>query len=120
VLAAAGLVAVSLAGCLTADDIKASDIPVWSHFDACADRTVFHEWVTCAEANRQGLCNLGRGCSMGFPEIWKYAATLDQSVQRREISEADAWRKWSAYRADRDATMRQAAREAEARAAAAQ
>ena len=66
------------------------------------DRGTFHEWVTCAKLNREGLCNTGRACSLGFPEVIAYAEGLDQAVQRNQISEPEARRKWAEFRADRD------------------
>ena len=106
-LVATALGTVSLAGCLT----ETTNIPVWAHFDACNDRGTFHEWVTCAKQNREAICFTGRACSLGFPDVIAYAETLDQAVQRRQISEPEARSKWTEYRADRDRAQSQAARD---------
>jgi hypothetical protein len=97
-LVATALGTASLAGCLT----EATNISVWAHFDACNDRSSFHEWVECAKLNRDALCSTGRACSLGFPDVIFYAESLDLAVQRRQISEPEARRKWAEYRADRD------------------
>jgi len=104
-LVATALGTVSLAGCLT----ETTNIPVWAHFDACNDRTSFHEWVTCAKLNRQAVCYTGRSCSLGFPDVIEYAETLDQAVQLRQISEPEARSKWAEFRTDRDRAQSRAA-----------
>jgi hypothetical protein len=103
-LVATALGTISLAGCLT----EAANLPVWAHFDACKDRGTFHELVECAKLNREAVCFTGRACSLGFPDVIYYAEALDLAVQRRQISEPEARRRWAEYRADRDRTEAQA------------
>lgn len=112
-LIAAG--AVSLAGCLT----TTAAVPVWAHFDACPDRTTFHEWVACAKQNRQAACDTSHNCSSQPNAAIAFAESLDQSVQRREISETEARHRWTEFRDDREVAPGQAARSAQERATAA-
>jgi hypothetical protein len=109
-----GFPAVSLAGCLTAT----ANIPVWQNFDACPDGPGFHEWVTCAKQKRQESCDAGR-CSSGSNTVIAFVDGLDQSVQRHEMTETQARRKWDEFRATREVTDKQSARTAADRAAAA-
>ena len=105
---AAGLGAVSLAGCLTATMespvFQHKDVPVWAPFDACAARNTFHEWVVCAKLNQEATCSNSRACGLDarFKEVLAYAESLDLAVRRRQISEPEARSKWAEYRADRD------------------
>jgi hypothetical protein len=104
---AAGLAAVSLAGCLTeGPSWQHTDIPVWQHFDSCSDRTAFHEWVTCAKARRDAICTNTRACAPGFFEVLAYAEGLDEAVRRRQISEPEARQKWAEYRASKETAKR--------------
>ncbi len=113
-----GLWLVSLTGCLTAP----SSVSAWEYFDACPEQTPFHDWVTCGKVNRQTACETSRNCSPGANTIVAYAESLDQSVQRHEITEPEARRKWVEFRKDRearqDAAKRQSDRTAAERAAA--
>jgi hypothetical protein len=113
-----GLWLVSLTGCLTAP----SSVSAWEYFDACPEQTPFHDWVTCGKVNRQAACDTSRNCSPGANTIVAYAEGLDQSVQRHEITEPEARRKWVEFRKDRearqDAAKRQSDRTAAERAAA--
>jgi hypothetical protein len=113
-LVAAGLGAVSLAGCLTTTTATNA---TWEHFDACPDNTAFHQYVTCAKQNRQAACEASRNCS-ATNAIVAYADNLDQSVQRREMTEPEARRKWLEYRMDREAAQSGSARTAADRATA--
>ena len=105
---AAALASFSLAGCLT------TVIPVWQHFDACANQPTFHEMVRCAKASRQSACEANHNCSPGGDAVMTYAESLDQSVQIREMSEPEARRKWIEFRLARANEARQAAQAARA------
>jgi hypothetical protein len=96
-LAAIGFASISLGGCLTA----ASNIPVWEHFDACPDQSTFHEWVACAKEKRQAACVAGR-CSSSSSTVVAYVDNLDQAVERRQVTEAEARRKWLQFRQERE------------------
>jgi hypothetical protein len=102
------LTALSLAGCLTAQP------PAWAHFDACANEPTFHAMVTCGKLNRQTVCEANRNCSPDGNAIVAYAESLDQSVQRREMSEPEARRRWIEFRMTRSNEQRQAAQAAAA------
>jgi hypothetical protein len=119
VLMVSGLWLVSLTGCLTAP----SNASAWEYFDACPEQTPFHDWVTCGKLNRQAACETSRSCAPGTTTIVTYAEGLDQSVQRHEMSEPEARRKWVEFRKERearqDAAKRQSDRTAADRAAAA-
>jgi hypothetical protein len=97
ILAVTGIVSVSLGGCLTI----ASNIPVWEHFDACPDQSTFHKWVTCAKARRQAACDASR-CSSSSSNVVAYVDNLDQAVERGQVTEADARRKWLQYRQEHE------------------
>jgi len=111
-LIAAGLAAVLLVGCLT----TTASVPVWEHFDACPERAPFHDWVTCAKQNRQAACDANHNCSSNPNTVIAYAESLDQSVQRHEITETEARRRWAVYRADREVAQSQAKRSTQDRA----
>jgi hypothetical protein len=96
-LAAIGLASIPLSGCLT----MASNIPVWEHFDACPDRSTFHEWVACAKEKRKAACDAGR-CSSSSSTVVAYVDNLDQAVERRQVTEAEARRKWLQFRQERE------------------
>jgi hydroxypyruvate isomerase len=108
-LIAAGLAAATLSGCLT---MTHTDLPLWAHFDACADRTAFHDWVMCAKVNREATCSTSRACALGWEPVLFHAESLDRAVARREISETEARRRWTEYRIDRDRAIARAAAEA--------
>ena len=109
---AAGLGAVSLAGCLTATMespvFQHKDVPVWAHFDACAARNTFHEWVVCAKLTQEATCTTSRACGLDarFKEVLAYAESLDLAVRRRQISEPEARSKWAEYRASTETAKR--------------
>jgi hypothetical protein len=106
-LVVAGLGAVSLAGCLT----TTASVSPWEHFDACTDNATFHQWVTCAKQKRQAACEASRNCSP-TNTIVAYADSLDESVQRREITDPEARRKFLEYRMEREAAQSGSARTA--------
>jgi hypothetical protein len=106
------LMALSLAGCLTAQPLA------WEHFDACANEPTFHAMVTCGKRNRQTMCEANRNCSPDGNAIVAYAESLDQSVQRRQMSEPEARRRWIEFRMARSNEERQAEQAAAAAAAA--
>ena len=105
VIAAFGVL--SLAGCLT----TTASTSTWEYFDACSDNGSFHEWVACGKRNRQAACDAGRRCSANNAII-AFADNLDQSVQRREMGEAEARRQWVQMRVDADAGQTRSARSA--------
>ena len=96
-LAAIGISSTALAGCLT----LAANVPVWEHFDACPDQAAFHAWVACAKERRQAACDTGR-CSSSSTVVVAYVDKLDQAVQRREMTEPEARRKWIQFRQERE------------------
>jgi hypothetical protein len=98
-LAVASAAAISLAGCLT----MAASIPVWEHFDACPDQSTFHAWVSCAKERRQTACDAGR-CSSSSGTVVAYVDNLDQAVERHQMTDAEARRKWLKFRQDREVT----------------
>jgi hypothetical protein len=108
-LIAAGLAAAALSGCLTTVH---TDLPLWAHFDACADRTAFHDWVMCAKVNREATCSTSRACSLGWAPVLYYAETLDRAVQRGAMTETEARSRWAQYRSERDRAINEAAAEA--------
>jgi hypothetical protein len=111
-LGGAALITFPLSGCLTAQP------PAWAHFDACANEATFHAMVTCGKVNRQTACEANRNCSADGNAVVAYADSLDQSVQRHEMSEPEARRKWIEFRMSRSNEQRQAAQAAAATAAA--
>jgi hypothetical protein len=88
------LVTLPLAGCLTAT----ANIPAYEHFDACSNQSSFHNMVTCGKTARQAFCTSNKSCTPAGDAIVAYAESLDQSVQRREMSEPEAQRKWIEFR----------------------
>jgi len=98
---AATLAIFPLVGC-------ARTVPAWAAYDACANEASFHAMVTCGKSNRQTGCEANRSCSAEGDAIVAYADSLDQSVQRHEISEPEARRKWIEFRMARANELRQA------------
>jgi hypothetical protein len=105
IFAAAGLViGLPLASCLN----TTANNSTWQYFDACSENTSFHEWVTCGKQNWLAACTASNNCSSGTNATVAYADSLDQSVQRHELTDAGARRKWTEYRLDREAGQRPA------------
>jgi hypothetical protein len=94
----AALGALALAGCLT----PTARTSTWEYFDACSENSSFHEWVACGKRNREAACEASRNCSANNA-IVAFADNLDQSVQRREIGEPEARRRWRDMRLDAEA-----------------
>ena len=95
----------ALAGCLG----TTARTSTWDYFDACPENTSFHEWVACGKHNREAACEASRNCSANNA-IVAFADRLDQSVQRHEIGEPEARRRWRDMRLDAETARSGSAR----------
>lgn len=80
-----------LSGCATK--------PAWQYYDECAAQNLpFAAMVECGKQKRTAYCQSGGACSADGNAVVAYADSLVQSVNRREMSEAEAQRKWIEFR----------------------
>lgn len=94
--------------------------PAWSFYDECATRNpAFAQMVACGKASRMAYCQAHNACSADGNALMTYADSLVESVERHEMTEPEAQRKWIEFRTGRIESARQAEATAEAGAAAA-
>jgi len=74
--------------------------PAWEHYDDCAKQNLsFAAMAACGKQRRAAYCEANRGsCAPEGDAVVEYADSLAQAVSRHEISEAEAQRKWMAFR----------------------
>jgi hypothetical protein len=102
------LASASLSGC-------APPKTAWSHYDECATQNLpFADMVACGKAHRTAYCEEHHDCSADGNAVVMYADSLVQSVNRHELSEAEAQRKWIEFRTARVDVQRQLAMQAAA------
>jgi hypothetical protein len=89
----------------------------WDHYDDCAAQTsTFQAMADCGKRARLAACQSSfSGCSDIGNSIVQYADALSQSVANREMTEAEAKRKFIEFKT----TQAQAARQQRIQAAAA-
>jgi hypothetical protein len=72
----------------------------WEHYDDCAKQNLsFVDMVACGKQRRTAFCEADHSCAPEGDAVVTYADGLAQSVSRHEMSEAEAQRKWIAFRA---------------------
>jgi hypothetical protein len=86
---AAAFAALTLSGCVQKD--------AWSHFDECSGSS-FVAMVDCGRSKRTAYCATASNCGPNGAAVVQYVESLKQSVQRGEMSEPEATRKWLEYR----------------------
>jgi hypothetical protein len=91
----------------------------WEHYDECAVETSsFQAMVACGKQKRTAYCQAESNCTADGNAVVMYADSLNQSVTNKEMTEAEAARRWIEFRTARADTQRQlAAQAAAARAA---
>ena len=72
----------------------------WEHYDECAQQNLsFAAMAACGKQRRAAFCAANStACSPAGEAVVEYADRLAQSVSRHEMSEAEAQRKWMAFR----------------------
>jgi hypothetical protein len=87
----------------------------WTHYDECAmQNSRFADMVSCGKAHRLAYCEEHSECSADGNAVVMYADSLVQSVNRHELSEPEAQRKWIEFRTARVDVQRQLAAQAAA------
>lgn len=83
-----------LAGC------AARSRSAWEFYDECAmqNPASFQAMVACGKERRLAYCQSDNSCSATGNDLMMYADSLVQSVARREMSEAEAQRKWIEFK----------------------
>jgi len=83
------LLSALLGGCATANVTA-----VWEHYDACSTaNTPFAVIVECGKQRRTAHCVTVGGCSSTGNAFVEYADSLAMSVQRKQLTEAEAQRR---------------------------
>jgi len=86
-----------LSGCLST---KSS----WTHYDECsAQTTTFVAMAACGRQKRMAYCQSNIGCSNSGNTLDQYADALSASVQNREMSDAEARRRFVEFKANMQA-----------------
>jgi hypothetical protein len=83
-----------LPGCATTQK------PAWEHYDDCSSQNPsFVAMAACGKQRRAAYCEANRSdCNPVGDAVVAYADSLAQAVSRHEITEAEARRRWLAYR----------------------
>ncbi len=91
----------------------------WQHYDECAAQSPpFAAMVACGKQRRGAYCAEQKVCSADGDALVRYADSLVQSINRHEMTEAEAERRWIEFRTARVDQDRQLAAQAAAAAAA--
>jgi uncharacterized protein YecT (DUF1311 family) len=89
------------------------------HYDECAvENSSFEAMVACGKQRRTAYCQEHNNCSADGNAFVAYADSLVASVNRHEMTEAEAQRRWIEFRTAQVNTQRQLAIQAAAAAAA--
>ncbi len=92
-LLAIAIFALIVAGC------QATTKSAWEHYDACSlETSSFTKMVECGKQRRQAYCQPNGGCSAIGNSLVQYADSLATSVKRREMTEAEATRRWIEFK----------------------
>jgi hypothetical protein len=106
------LLAFAISGC-------AAQKNVFQHYDECAvENSSFAAMVACGKQRRTIYCQEHKSCSANGNAFVAYADSLVISVNRHEMSEAEAQRKWIEFRTAQLNAQRQLAVESAGAAAA--
>src|SRR5687768_11256824 len=71
----------------------------WQYYDQCANQhSSFEKMVACGKQARTEGCALNNTCSARGDALVQYADSLVISVKSKELSEAEARRRWIEYR----------------------
>lgn len=71
----------------------------WQYYDECAKiHTSFVETMKCGKKTRNETCEVQNTCSDRGNALVLYTDSLVTSVRSKEMSEAEATRKWVEYR----------------------
>jgi len=97
-----GLIVFALAAC---GGSKLASIGSMEHYEKCAANTTsFINMIECGKRSRTEYCTKDNTCSGEGNMNVAYGDSLVMSVKNHEITEAEAWRKWIAYRNSREDT----------------
>jgi hypothetical protein len=73
--------------------------PAWSYYDTCyATNSSFVSMVECGKANRNASCEAANNCTSTGNAFVQYTDALALSVRNKEISEAEALRRFAEYK----------------------
>jgi len=81
-----------------------------SFYDQCATQSSsFIVMAECGKAHRNAACETSNSCSASGNAVVMYVDSLETSVKNREMTEAEAQRKWVDFRMTQDNAARQRA-----------
>jgi uncharacterized protein YecT (DUF1311 family) len=84
-----------LFGCATAAAPKMA----WQHYDECSSETTsFRAMVACGKQRRLAYCQEHRNCDAVGDSLVQYADSLVRSIDSKEMTEAEAQRKWIEFK----------------------
>ena len=73
---------------------------VWEYYDQCArENPSFLAMAECGKQKRLGECAPNNTCSPEGNMFMEYIDTLVLSVKKKELTEAEAMRRYTAYKA---------------------
>lgn len=82
----------------------------YEHYDSCAAQTAsFIAMVECGKQKRTAYCQEKNECSPTGNSIVAYADSLATSVKAKQMTEAEAQRRWIEFKLARSESDRQAA-----------
>lgn len=70
----------------------------WSHYDECSGSGSFVAMADCGKKARTVSCAAASNCSAEGDTIVLYVDSLKRSVEKAEMSDAEATRRWLEYR----------------------
>jgi len=86
----------------------ASQKTAWDHYDECATETSsFRTMADCGKQRRLAYCQDNRNCGDIGNSVVQYADALSQSVANREMTEAEARRRFIEFKTTQAQVMRQ-------------
>src|SRR5450756_2127496 len=82
----------------------------WEHYDECSAQNLgFVAMVECGKQKRTAWCDAQRACGAEGNAVVAYADSLASSVERREMTEPEAQRRWIEFRSSQVGAVRQLA-----------
>lgn len=90
-------IALALAGSLATAGCLRTTVPIWQHYDACSAQTSsFPAMVACGKQRRAAACQ--ENCSSNGNAFAQYADALAMAVKNKEMTEAEAMRRFAEYK----------------------
>jgi hypothetical protein len=82
--------------------------PALSYYDECASQTSsFPAIAACGKQRRNAACQANKTCSSIGNSVVAFADSLALSVTRREMTEAEAMRRWAEFKITQERAQHQ-------------